>query len=182
MIAVAGILMGLNPVSATPQPYSRIFVFGDSLSDTGNLHRLSGGAIPPATYPAGRFSNGPLWIEYLAEHLEVSLLPGDNRAVGGATTGFCNFNHNAAAAPDCVAAWMLSHAIVLSTLCRRSRTPAAQRWRLAGVGLGDRLLPPAVRDHDGDQFAGVSGQGEHGTGIWPFAMGVRGSLRVERQS
>jgi len=42
-----------------------IVVFGDSLSDTGNLFALAG--LPPAAaYYSGRFTNGNLWIDYLA--------------------------------------------------------------------------------------------------------------------
>jgi cholinesterase len=56
-----------------PPPFDHIVVFGDSLSDTGN---------------AGRFSNGPVWVEQLAARLEVALRPtqagGLNFAVGGA--------------------------------------------------------------------------------------------------
>jgi phospholipase/lecithinase/hemolysin len=93
VLTLTGILIGLQPVSAASQPFSRIFVFGDSLSDTGNYHALTGGLIPPPSYADGRFSNGPLWVEYLADHLGMALLPHDNKAVGGATTGFFNSNN-----------------------------------------------------------------------------------------
>ena len=49
--------------------------------------------IPPSTvYFEGRFSNGPVWIEYLATGLglptpEASLRGGNNFAYGGAQTG-----------------------------------------------------------------------------------------------
>ncbi|MBI3854025.1 MAG: SGNH/GDSL hydrolase family protein [Verrucomicrobia bacterium] len=72
-------------------PFSRIFVFGDSLSDTGNLFRLSGG-FPPPPYFEGRASNGRLWVEQLADALGMSIAPGDNYAVFGATTGDFNLN------------------------------------------------------------------------------------------
>ena len=53
--------------------FDQIVVFGDSLSDNGN---------------AGRASNGPVWVEHLAERLGLSLRPsgtgGSNFAVGGA--------------------------------------------------------------------------------------------------
>src|SRR4029453_12923135 len=62
---------------ADSTPFSRIIVFGDSLSDTGNFYHLTGG-FPPAPYANGRFSNGPLWIEYLADDLGMKLLPEDN--------------------------------------------------------------------------------------------------------
>jgi thermolabile hemolysin len=73
------------------QPFSRIFVFGDSLSDTGNLFLLSGG-YPPPPYFEGRFSNGRLWVERLADALGMKIVAGDNYAVGGATTGYFNSN------------------------------------------------------------------------------------------
>jgi phospholipase/lecithinase/hemolysin len=75
------------------QPFSRILVFGDSLSDTGNLFRLSGG-YPPSPYFEGRFSNGPLWVERLADALGMEIAVGDNYAVGGATTGHFNSNND----------------------------------------------------------------------------------------
>jgi len=73
-------------------PFSRIVVFGDSLSDTGNFYHLTGGLEPPPPYAGGRFSNGPLWIEYLAAALGMQLNQEDNYAVAGATTGHANSN------------------------------------------------------------------------------------------
>ncbi len=47
-----------------------IYVFGDSLSDNGNLFTASGGAVPLSPpYFDGRFSNGPVWVEYLDDML-----------------------------------------------------------------------------------------------------------------
>lgn len=93
VIALTFAVVGcITPANASSQPFSRIVVFGDSLSDTGNFHRLTGGALPPAPYDDGRFSNGPLWIEYLAQDLGMEILPGDNYAVAGATTGHLNSN------------------------------------------------------------------------------------------
>src|SRR5262249_420524 len=49
---------------------SNLVVFGDSLDDVGNLSRITGGALPPGDiYYQGRFSNGPLWADTLAEYL-----------------------------------------------------------------------------------------------------------------
>ena len=90
--AQAGAVMGNPRHGLNSQPFSRIFVFGDSLSDTGNLFRLSGG-FPPPPYFEGRFSNGRLWVEQLADALCMSITPGDNYAVGGATTGHFNSNN-----------------------------------------------------------------------------------------
>lgn len=44
-----------------------IVVFGDSLSDNGNLYEFTQHQIPLAPYYEGRFSNGLVWVEQLAE-------------------------------------------------------------------------------------------------------------------
>jgi outer membrane lipase/esterase len=68
-------------------------IFGDSLSDTGNIFLATGGATPAAPYFNGRFSNGPVWVETLAAglgnsaHAAPSLAGGRNYAFGGARTG-----------------------------------------------------------------------------------------------
>jgi phospholipase/lecithinase/hemolysin len=76
---------------ANSEPFSHVPVFGDSLSDTGNLYQLSGG-LPPAPYWNGRFCNGPVWVEYLVAGLRMNYQPDDNFAVAGATTGTANTN------------------------------------------------------------------------------------------
>jgi len=84
------------PLSASATPWTGLVVFGDSLSDMGNAFALSGGAFPPSPPYAGKFSNGPVSAEYLADHLGVPLAPstsgGTNFAVAGATTGLLNYN------------------------------------------------------------------------------------------
>ena len=70
---------------------SQIVAFGDSLIDTGNVFAATG--QPPAPYFDGRFSNGPIWVEYLAGRLGIaaptpSLSGGTDYAWGGAETGF----------------------------------------------------------------------------------------------
>jgi outer membrane lipase/esterase len=74
-------------------PFTSLVVFGDSLSDTGNVFTATGGAVPSAPYFNGRFSNGPVWIDHLAAALGLpagatpSLVGGNNYAFGGARTG-----------------------------------------------------------------------------------------------
>ncbi|MGL5195546.1 MAG: SGNH/GDSL hydrolase family protein [Chroococcales cyanobacterium] len=71
--------------------FSEIYVFGDSLSDTGQLFQQSQAQIPSTSlYFEGRFSNGPVWVEYLAEQLNIPFNPDTNFAFGGATTGAMN--------------------------------------------------------------------------------------------
>ena len=66
--------------------YSGLYVFGDSLSDNGNLFALTGGAVPPAPYVGGRFSNGAVAAEYLAADLGLSGALHDY-AIAGALSG-----------------------------------------------------------------------------------------------
>lgn len=71
--------------------YTGLTIFGDSLTDTGNVYAATGNSYPPAPYWNGRFSDGPVWVEYLAASLGLSatasLQGGQNYAFGGARTG-----------------------------------------------------------------------------------------------
>ena len=71
-------------------PYTQIYVFGDSLSDTGRLFQAT--TLPPTPYFEGRVSNGKLWIEELSETLNLTYNPDTNFAWVGATTGTTNVN------------------------------------------------------------------------------------------
>ncbi|WP_446903426.1 SGNH/GDSL hydrolase family protein [Burkholderia sp. YIM B11467] len=63
---------------------NKLIVFGDSLSDTQNMFNASQWKLPNGTsWHAGRFSNGPVWAEYVANTLR---LPFYNWAIGGAAT------------------------------------------------------------------------------------------------
>lgn len=107
---LALIVFAFVTACAQGKDYTRIVVFGDSLSDTGNVAHLSqqkyGVRIPgtPADYTDGRFTDGydtipaaqnyfGVWIEQFAaampSHPEVtnSLDGGTNYAYGSATTG-----------------------------------------------------------------------------------------------
>jgi phospholipase/lecithinase/hemolysin len=68
--------------------FNQLVIFGDSLSDTGNLSRALGGLFPPPPFFNGRLSNGPLWLEYLAPELGISNIA--NFAFAGSTTGRTN--------------------------------------------------------------------------------------------
>ncbi len=82
--------------------YSSLFIFGDSLSDSGNVSIAQGGAvtpvpvsgntfIPSSAYLSGHFTNGDVWAQGLATGLGLqanpSLAGGTNYAWGGARTG-----------------------------------------------------------------------------------------------
>ena len=76
--------------AASAQSYSRLVVFGDSLSDNGNLYLATGGSTPASPpYGAGRFSNGPVFTERLGFNAANFLGPvtgSINYAFGGART------------------------------------------------------------------------------------------------
>ncbi|PJD94406.1 MAG: lysophospholipase [Legionella sp.] len=67
-------------------PLHNIVVFGDSLSDNGNLYELMQRQFPQSPpYYDGRFSNGPVWVEqiassYFPDQVDTRLL---DYAVGG---------------------------------------------------------------------------------------------------
>ena len=70
-----------------PLPFSRIVAFGGELSDAGNVYQIFG--FPPQPYQDGRFSNGPVAVEHLANELnlampEASRSGGSNYAISGA--------------------------------------------------------------------------------------------------
>jgi phospholipase/lecithinase/hemolysin len=71
--------------------FGQVVVFGDSLTDVGNAFAATGGAAPASPpYFHGRFSNGPVFVETLAEYLgkpplAPSFLGGTDYAVGGAS-------------------------------------------------------------------------------------------------
>ncbi|HYP07680.1 MAG TPA: SGNH/GDSL hydrolase family protein [Bryobacteraceae bacterium] len=99
-------------VAATAAPFSSLYFFGDSLTDTGNVLKATSvlsnytfGLVPKhptAPYEAGRFTNGPVWAEHVAARLGHSSDaapggmsmgafgrvggPGNNFAIGGART------------------------------------------------------------------------------------------------
>lgn len=73
--------------ATTAQAYDSVVVFGDSLSDNGNLAVKFGGAVPAAPYFNGRFSNGEVAVEVLAKQLGLPLA---DYAYGGALTGTDN--------------------------------------------------------------------------------------------
>ena len=81
------------PWAASAASFSSLYVFGDSLSDPGNIPLVSGYNFPPAPYSANRFSNGPVAVQYLAPLLGLPVDNSKNYAQGGATTGFINVNN-----------------------------------------------------------------------------------------
>ncbi|MDI6747036.1 MAG: SGNH/GDSL hydrolase family protein [Rhodocyclaceae bacterium] len=108
---LAFLAFSLAGANAWASPFSSLYAFGDSLSDSGNnpssvlsIYNLIGGTCdsfhPCPPYFNGRYSNGPVAVEYLAN----AVLPGGgtpanfhNFAVSGATTGIGNFGDGGSA-------------------------------------------------------------------------------------
>jgi len=84
---IAGVVFTL---AAGAHAFSEMIVFGNSLSDSGNVYVATGNLIPAEPYYDGRFSNGPNYADLLAADLQLELEPflvgGSNYAVGGAKT------------------------------------------------------------------------------------------------
>ena len=96
------------PCKAMASNFSRFYVFGDSLSDTGNVFNATGGlenpesAFPPSPpYAPGRFSNGDIWVDFVGDQMELTpttFIPpqtniptdGVNFAIGGSSSGLDN--------------------------------------------------------------------------------------------
>lgn len=87
------------PLKASAASFAKFFVFGDSLSDTGNLYNATSKQFPlsPPNYE-GRASNGKVWVDYVGselglsptlftERLTTNSTEGINYAYGGSSSG-----------------------------------------------------------------------------------------------
>ena len=134
LVAGALVLLGLVAIMSiqawSAPAFEHLVVFGDSLSDTGN---------------AGRFSNGPVWVEYLADRLGLTLSPsqrgGSNFAV--AVLALIPAQALTAYAPK----WMHSsecpsRAVVCSSLSTEAGTTS---WPRLDIQMGRRWWTPLSR-------------------------------------
>ncbi len=87
ILAAATTMLAAATLPARATSYTSVVVYGESLSDNGNLYQATGGLAPAAPYVNGRFSNGPVAVEQLAAQLNAPLF---DFAFGGATTGIGN--------------------------------------------------------------------------------------------
>ena len=58
-----GLVLGLTTGVPLARAYDALYAFGDSLTDTGRE------PAEPYFHYHGRWSNGPLWVEYLSDRL-----------------------------------------------------------------------------------------------------------------
>ncbi|MGA6924331.1 MAG: SGNH/GDSL hydrolase family protein, partial [Desulfosarcina sp.] len=83
MVLCLGLLILFIPPGSAAS-FDEMVVFGDSLSDNGNLLFSEYQPKPDRSiYYEGRFSNGPVWVEYLVEPQRLNTVLHD-RAFGGA--------------------------------------------------------------------------------------------------
>lgn len=98
-LTVAAVALAVSP-AALATSYSDLIIFGDSLSDVGNISFITGG-FPPPPYAPGRFTSnfsngdeGRVYAEYIGDSLGIpvtaSLTGGNNYAFGGALIGPAN--------------------------------------------------------------------------------------------
>ncbi|MBE9052325.1 SGNH/GDSL hydrolase family protein [Nostocales cyanobacterium LEGE 11386] len=113
-VAVGFIFLSIMlPLKAVAASFSNFYIFGDSLSDTGNVFNFTQSLgnpvpiIPPnPPYFNGRFSNNKIWVDYVGDALNLQPIPSIalgippfnstilnqsiNFAVGGASSGVGN--------------------------------------------------------------------------------------------
>ncbi len=110
--ALAASALALSASAASADPYSAVYVFGDSLSDRGNFAEGVGNAFPnPPSYHYS-FTNGPTAISLVANNFGLAAdpslwlngfadtnglfapdyVPGTSYAVGGATAQLSSTN------------------------------------------------------------------------------------------
>ena len=137
------------PVNAqTLDPFDSLYVFGDSLSDSGNLAIASPEFVPNPPYPNGQFTNGDTWATQLG--LTPSLAGGTNFAFGGARA---TDNSPADAIPD-----LLSQiAAFTATGGARGAAPLAVIWAGGNDFLDFAQIADPTDQDVGDLISGVSG-------------------------
>ncbi|MBH8552489.1 SGNH/GDSL hydrolase family protein [Nostocaceae cyanobacterium CENA357] len=109
-LMAAGFVLFSFVLPLKAEAFTGLYVFGDSLSDNGNVFNFTNGlvnpntAIPPSPpYFPGRFSNGSIWVDYFGNKLGLTptlftniqsptTIPnqGINYAIGGSSSGLGN--------------------------------------------------------------------------------------------
>ncbi|CAG8487673.1 7633_t:CDS:2 [Ambispora leptoticha] len=67
----------------TGSKFDKLILFGDSYSDVGNIYSITNHTWPPSPSYNGRYSDGPIWPDYLMARLNLSGV--ENYAFGSAT-------------------------------------------------------------------------------------------------
>ena len=85
--------VGLAEPGKATKNINHLVVFGDSLSDNGNLYRVTMHRMPGQVYWKGRFSNGPVWSEDLVKKVGFDSKDFEDYAYGGATAEIFMWNN-----------------------------------------------------------------------------------------
>ena len=85
---VTGFVMLSMPLQA--HAAGSVWAFGDSLADNGNIARIIPGFSYGPGYDGARFSNGPVYVEYLPALIHQAFVASNDKAVGGAYAGTGN--------------------------------------------------------------------------------------------
>jgi outer membrane lipase/esterase len=151
--AIGLLAIGISGQSASAEDYTKTFVFGDSLSDVGNLFKVTGGSTPPAPYFKGRFSNGLVWAEIFAKNMKgITNNPGAvnlNIAFGGAVSGV------AASPPS-----FLAQINILQGAIAQGGTKPIQGTDLVSVWIGANDYLALLAAPSGSGAAGTSGHSQ----------------------
>ena len=145
-LTVAALSFTLPLVVSAQRTFTSLTMFGDSFSDVGNAQQLF-----PALGLPSRFSNGPVWSDYLAGALGragdatpsfVSQAPTGVYAIGGAVT--------APAAQGSTAQQIARWCLFNGTNCTRGANPGALYTLFAGgndlrSAAGNAVLSAAQR-------------------------------------
>jgi phospholipase/lecithinase/hemolysin len=122
---------------ASASAYSNLSVYGDSLSDLGNIYTAGSQTIPRSPpYYMGRFSNGPLAVEYHAKTLNTPLT---SFAWGGA--------HGVIDMPELRIP--IRMVFPLFGLAVALQTVAQTMQNLDHFGMADRMLAPGQGSGNG---------------------------------
>ena len=174
-VSLAALLSAALPITAARAgvaSLSNLFVFGDSLSDSGNSKAISNQAtgglatFPPANlgYVGGRFSNGEVAAEYLWKafnpgdtSFKASLQGGTNFAIGGATSGQENFIQVWPITPDMLKpayadlgnAWQLNRFTTPSLPSFDPQTSLFMVWFYPNDAFWNRATSQSVGSFDG---------------------------------
>lgn len=80
-VIFSAVLAALFLTVTTGYSFTAVYSFGDSLTDTGRNP-----PSPGTNYFNGRYSNGPLWVEYLSAQLGIPYDASNNLAFSGSET------------------------------------------------------------------------------------------------
>jgi phospholipase/lecithinase/hemolysin len=181
-------------------PFSRIVVFGTSLSDSGNAFVLTGQQstapdygmdafsllIPDAAYAAGglHFSNGATWVEQLARSMGMAASVGP--ALRGSSDGASNYAVGGARARDAAGGFNLLVQVgaFLSDVQGVAPSDALYVVEMGGNDIRDAVETAAqVMAMNGGFPAGLSAGLAAGSGVIDAAVGgIVGKTEMLRAS